>query len=105
MTGPVDIVANNKTTYCIYNGEPEMASVTGTGCQLSAMVAAFVAANPDNVLEAAAAATAVMGLAGGIAKSRMKDMDGNATYRNYIIDAVYNMTGEILEEGIRYEVR
>ena len=105
MTGPVDIVANEKTAYCIYNGAPEMASVTGTGCQLSAMVAAFVAANPKNILEAAAAATAAMGLAGEIAKSRIKEMDGNATYRNYIIDAVYNMSGEMLEEGIRYEVR
>lgn len=46
-----------------------------------------------------------MGLAGEIGWSRMEKGDGNATYRNRIIDAVYNMTGEALEQGARYEVR
>jgi hypothetical protein len=31
--------------------------------------------------------------------------DGNSTYRNYIIDAVYRMTQELLEKGANYEVR
>ena len=31
-----------------------MSSITGTGCQLSALTAAFVTANPDHPLEAAA---------------------------------------------------
>ena len=31
--------------------------------------------------------------------------DGKSTYRNRIIDAIYNMTGEILEKGAKYEVR
>ena len=55
--------------------------------------------------EAAAAAVCVMGLAGEIGKSRMQDGDGNSTYRNRIIDAVYNMDGETLEKGAKYEVR
>ena len=56
-------------------------------------------------LEAAAAAVCMMGLAGEIGWSRMVDGDGNSTYRNRIIDAIYNMTGEILEKGAKYEVR
>ena len=87
------------------NGRPEMGQITGTGCQLSGMMTAFVAANPDNQLEAAAAAVCMMGLAGEIGWSRMVDGDGNSTYRNRIIDAIYNMTGEILEKGAKYEVR
>ena len=82
-----------------------MGQITGTGCQLSGMMTAFVAANPDNQLEAAAAAVCMMGLAGEIGWSRMVDGDGNSTYRNRIIDAIYNMTGEILEKGAKYEVR
>ena len=39
------------------------------------------------------------------AHSRLSRLDGNATYRNYIIDAIYNMTPEQLEEGARYEMR
>ena len=32
-------------------------------------------------------------------------MDGNATYRSYIIDAIYNMTPEMLEKDAKYEMR
>lgn len=35
----------------------------------------------------------------------MEPWDGNATYRNRIIDAVSHMTGGILEEGADYELR
>ena len=105
ITGAIDIVANNKKAYCIRNGHPMMSSITGTGCQLSAMTAAFVTANPDYPLEAAASAVAAMGYAGEIAHNRLTEMDGNATYRNYIIDAIYNMTPEMLEKGAKYEVR
>ena len=56
-------------------------------------------------LEAAAAAVCAMGLAGEIGWSRMAEGDGNSTYRNYIIDAIYNMTPAQLEEGATYEVR
>ena len=90
---------------CIRNGHPMMSAVTGTGCQLSALTAAFCAANPDKPLEAAAAAVCAMGLAGEAAHSRLSRLDGNATYRNYIIDAIFNMTPEQLEEGARYEMR
>ena len=92
ITGAIDIVADAHKAYCIRNGHPMMSSITGTGCQLSALTAAFVTANPDQPLEAAAAAVCAMGLAGEIAHSRLSPLDGNSTYRNYIIDAVYNMT-------------
>lgn len=39
------------------------------------------------------------GLAGEIAYTRMQEGDGNSTYRNRIIDAIYNMTGEALIRG------
>ena len=81
-----------------------MEDVTGAGCQLSGLVAAFAAANPDK-LQAAAAAVACMGLAGEIGWNRMEEGDGNSTYRNRMIDAIYNMTGEILDEGAKYEIR
>ena len=46
-----------------------------------------------------------MGLCGEIAQKRMSDIDGNSSYRNYIIDAMYRLTPEALEEGANYEVR
>ena len=105
ITGAIDIVADGTKAYCIRNGHPMMSAITGTGCQLSALTAAFLTANPGQPLEAAAAAVCAMGLAGEIAHARLTPLDGSATYRNYIIDAIYNMTPAQLEEGAKYEVR
>lgn len=105
ITGAIDIVADKDTAYCIRNGHPAMSRITGTGCQLSAMTAAYVTANPGSALTAAAAAVCAMGLCGEIAMRRMTPADGNSSYRNYIIDAVCNLTPDELEKGARYEVR
>lgn len=105
VTGRIDLVTDGNRCYVIRNGCPEMGKITGTGCQLSGMMTAFITANPDEMLEAAAAAVCAMGLAGEIGWSRMQTGDGNATYRNRIIDAIYNMTGDILEKGANYEIR
>lgn len=105
ITGAIDIVADENNAYCISNGHPMMSSITGTGCQLSAMTAAFVTANPGHPLEAAAAAVSAMGLAGEIAHQRLTPLDGNSSYRNYIIDAIYQLTPTQLKEGAKYEMR
>lgn len=105
VTGAIDLVADRDRCYVIRNGRPEMGKITGTGCQLSAVMVAYVTANPDNRLEAAAAAVCLMGVAGENAFLRMEPGDGNSTYRNRIIDEIYNMDGEALERGAKYEVR
>lgn len=97
ITGAIDIVADADKAYCIFNGHPMMSSVTGTGCQLSALTAAYVTANPDSPLEAAAAAVCAMGVCGELAHERLGKLDGNSSYRNYIIDAVYHLDGGTLE--------
>jgi len=105
VTGAIDLVSDGDKCYVIRNGRAEMSKITGTGCQLSAMMTAFLVANPGNELEAAAAAVCAMGLAGEIGWSNMQPGDGNSTYRNRMIDAIYNMDGETLEKGAKYEVR
>lgn len=105
VTGAIDLVTDGDRCYVIRNGRPEMGKITGTGCQLSGMMTAYLTANPEHLLDAAATAVCVMGLAGETAWKRMEEGDGNATYRNRIIDAIYNMTGEDLEKGAVYEVR
>lgn len=105
ITGAIDLVADGTHCYVIRNGRPEMGKITGTGCQLSGLMTALITANPESKLEAAAAAVCMMGLAGEIGWEHMQPGDGNATYRNRIIDAIYNMTGEQLEGGARYELR
>ena len=104
ITGAIDLVADEKVCYVIRNGRPEMGKITGTGCQLSGLMTAYVTAAQDRKLEAAAAAVSAMGLAGEIAYQRMQEGDGNSTYRNRIIDAIYHMDGKILNQGANYEV-
>ena len=105
ITGAIDLISDGDVCYVIRNGRPEMGKITGTGCQLSGMMTAFAAANPDNMTEACAAAVCMMGLAGEIGWSRMQEGDGNSTYRSRIIDAIYNMDADTLDKGARYEVR
>ncbi len=105
ITGAIDLVADSDRCYVIRNGRPEMGRITGTGCQLSGMMTAFLVANPEAPLDAAAAAVCTMGLAGEIGWSRMQEGDGNSTYRNRIIDAIFNMDGKTLDEGAKYEIR
>lgn len=105
VTGAIDLVSDGTECYVIRNGRPEMGKITGTGCQLSGVTTAFITANPEEKLKAAAAAVCTMGLAGEIGFSRMQEGDGNSTYRNRIIDAIYNMDQKTLDEGAKYEVR
>ncbi len=105
ITGAIDLVSDGEKCYVIRNGRPEMSKVTGTGCQLSAMATAYAVANPDNKIEAVVAAVCIMGLAGEIGYSNMQPGEGNSTFRNRIIDAIYNMDAETLNKGAKYEVR
>lgn len=105
VTGAIDLVSDGERCWCIRNGRAEMSRITGTGCQLSALMTAFLVANPDRKLDAAAAAVCMMGLAGEIGWANMQPGDGNSTYRDRIIDAIFNMTGDALEEGAKYELR
>lgn len=104
ISGAIDIIADSGRAYCVYNGHPMMSSITGTGCQLSALVAAYVTANPGRQLDAAAAAVCAMGVCGEIAHDRLSPLDGNSSYRNYIIDAIYNLDGGTLERRARYKL-
>ena len=105
ITGAIDLVSDAATCYIIRTGRAEMGKITGTGCQLSAVIAAFITANPGQTLKATAAAVCAMGLAGEIGWRSMAPSDGNSTYRNRMIDAIYHMDGDTLEKGANYEVR
>ena len=104
ITGAIDLVADEKRVYAIRNGSPIMGRITGAGCMLTCVVAAYAVANPDAMLESTVAAIAGHGLAGQIAETRMSALDGNGSFRTYLLDALYNMTGTILEDGARVEL-
>jgi hydroxyethylthiazole kinase len=105
ITGAIDLVSDSGRCYVIRNGRKEMSRITGTGCQLSSVATAYAVANPENMVDAVAAAVCLMGLSGEIGWSKMQDGEGNSTYRNRIIDAIFNMDAKTLEEGAKYEIR
>lgn len=63
VTGEVDYVTDGQRTRAVTGGDPLMTRVVGTGCALSAVVAA-AAAMPGDRLENVAAACGLMKLAG-----------------------------------------
>ena len=103
ITGAIDVVADSERAYAIRNGSPIMGRITGTGCMLTCIVAAYAVANPAMRLEAVVAAVAGHGVAGEMARARMQPVDGNGSYRTYLLDALFNINGEALEVVARVE--
>lgn len=104
ITGAVDLVTDQNDTFLVRNGHPMMARITGSGCMLSAMMTAYLAANPDHPLEAATAAVCAMGVCGEQAAARVDSTQaGNASLRTYLIDAISRLDGETLEKGAKLE--
>ena len=104
ITGAIDLVADEAHCWVLRNGVSAMSGITGTGCMLSAISAAFIASH-NSTVEAAAAAVCAMGVAGEMALSRLKEGEGSGTMRVRIIDALNTMTAADLEAKARYEVR
>ncbi|PTQ53896.1 MAG: Hydroxyethylthiazole kinase [Hydrogenibacillus schlegelii] len=69
-TGPEDVVTDGRRTLIVANGDPLMARVTGSGCLLGAIVAAFAAVEQE-AFRAAADALVAFGVAGEIARERL----------------------------------
>ena len=104
ISGKLDIITDGKRTCILRNGCATMARITGSGCMLTSLIGAFCGSWEDG-FEAVCTAMAVMGVSGEVAdEKRIKNGTGNATFRNDLIDAVFNMTPEQLNEGVRYEI-
>ena len=96
VTGETDFITDGETTWATPWGHPVMTKVVGTGCALSALVAAFTAHAPDRLV-AVAAACAVVGLCGEQAASTSR---GPGSFKVDFLDALYLLTPEtILGQG------
>ncbi len=106
VTGAIDIVADSRKAYVIRNGHPLMSKITGSGCMLTEVVAAYCAADPDSLLEATAAAVCAMGLCGELAYGKLLEVGGGtSTYRTLLIDFMSKLNSEMLSEGMKIESR
>lgn len=105
LTGETDIGTDGKKAFFVRNGCKEMQKTVGTGCGLSALIAAFCAATPDDPFTASLAAVCLSGYAGECAKAGLRQSGGAGSFGVLLTDAVSRMTAEALEGGARYEIR
>lgn len=89
-TGPVDELRLDRQSIRVENGHPLMAQVTGTGCLSGALIAAFMAVEPDR-LEAATGALLTSGIAAEIAAQRS---GGPGTFEALFRDALATLRPE-----------
>lgn len=105
VSGKIDVVTDGQQTILIRNGCPTMARITGSGCMVTTLIGGFCGAQKEDVFQATCAAMTVMGVAGEIADQRRIELKtGNATFRNDLIDAIFNMTEKEIKEKRNYEV-
>jgi hydroxyethylthiazole kinase len=100
VTGPIDLVTDGERIVTIANGHVLMPAVTGTGCSASALIGAFLAVDADPV-SAAATALAFFGIAG---EKAGKMADGPGTFMIQLLDALYALTPEEVEQRCRITV-
>lgn len=100
ITGKQDLLTDGVRCCLISNGHAMMSRITGTGCMLTCLLGAYLAANGENAFDACVAAVAAMGLAG---EQAYQPGCGTLTFRTALLDAISVMTKDCLEEGAKVE--
>jgi hydroxyethylthiazole kinase len=98
VTGPVDHVSDGRRVLAVANGHPLLAAVTGTGCISSALTGCFLAAKPEEPVEAAAEALAALGVA---AEDAASAAEGPGTFHARLYDALAALDPATLDERTR----
>jgi len=92
VSGPVDlVVAPGTGVVRVANGSELLTRITGGGCALGAVVAAFTAVSPEDPGTAAVAATAVHTIAAELAA---RDAGGPGTFQPLFLDRLASLTPE-----------
>lgn len=96
-SGKEDLIVDKEKAYLISNGDPMLSDITGTGCMLGALCSAYLAAGRGRSTEAAILGTVSMGIAGELAA---KDCLGTGTFQVRLLDCLYQLDADVLEERI-----
>ena len=97
VSGERDLIAGNGQAIMVENGHPLMGRVTGTGCMLAAIIAAFAAVEPDAMV-ATVAAVACFGVAGERAGHGGVGPGG---FKSALMDSLHALTAEQVRTGAR----
>jgi len=97
VSGPTDHITNGSQVVRVSNGHPWLTQVTGVGCALGALMAAFAAVVPD-ALVAAVAATATLTVA---ADAAAKETRGPGSFAVTLLDELSLIQPADLAERVR----
>lgn len=96
-SGKVDIVTDGTRLIHIKNGTPQLSEVTGTGCMLGALTAAYLAVQPD--MDAALAACAMLGICGQLAETER----GSGSFMVNLVDKLSTVKTADVNELLNME--
>ncbi len=97
VTGPVDHVSDGKQTVAISNGDPMMATITGTGCMSTAITGCFLAVSPTS-FGAAVEALVAFGVAG---EDAAREAKGPGSFHVNLYDALAALDPDTLDGRAR----
>jgi len=100
VTGPWDYVSDGKRGVIVKNGTPLLQYVTGSGCMVGSVIASFMAINRDFV-KASVEGLVAFEIAAEKAEVRSK---APGTFKQYLIDELYNLTGDDYVKMAKVEV-
>ncbi|WP_042200697.1 hydroxyethylthiazole kinase [Paenibacillus camerounensis] len=102
ITGREDVITDGSRTFVVSNGHPVLTKVTGTGCLLSAVVGAFLAASEGNWLEASAEALSFYGVAAELAAEKTEGQ-GPGAFQIEFLNQLSAVTPELYSQRARIE--
>jgi hydroxyethylthiazole kinase len=100
VTGPVDHVSDGERVLAVANGHELLAAITGTGCMSTAITGCFLAARPQEPLEAAAEALVAFGLAG---QDAAREAPGPGSFHAALYDALAALDPATIDSRARVE--
>lgn len=105
LTGAIDVITDGKRTAVLSGGSELLRRITGAGCMLTSLTGVYCGAVPDKLLEAAVTASEVMKHCGEQAEARVrKEMEGTASFRTRLIDAVSLLDAEEIASNARLQL-
>ncbi|WP_219834577.1 hydroxyethylthiazole kinase [Paenibacillus sp. R14(2021)] len=97
ITGKDDIITDGETTNVVSNGHPILTKVTGTGCLLSSVIAAFLAVAGSAQLEAITEALAFYGVAAELAYATTEGR-GPGSFQVELLNQLALLTPDLLAQ-------
>ncbi|XP_042384733.1 hydroxyethylthiazole kinase-like [Zingiber officinale] len=101
VSGATDYITDGKKVIAAKNGVAMLQKITATGCTVTALIAAFVAVEPSNPLEATACALSVFGLAAELGFEMAR---GPASLRVHMIDSLHGLDANAVLSGAQISV-